>query len=973
MSKPIVFISYSHDSAAHRERVLGLSERLRKDGIDTRLDQYVDGTPPEKWPRWMLDRLDEADFVLVVCTETYYRRFRGHEEEGKGKGADWEGAMILQEIYDARSRTRKFVPVLFSPEEERCIPEPLRGHTFYTLTSPASYEALYEFLLARAGAEPGPLGELRGRAAGPRRIEPSRLRHGAATLFGREEELAALDQAWDDPATHVLSIVAWGGVGKTALVATWAARLAGRGYDGACYLDWSFYSQGTRDQTSASSDSFIARALEFFGDPDLAASPASPWDKGARIAQLAAEQRTLLVLDGLEPLQYPPGPMAGELRDPAMSALLRGLAQRNPGLCVVNTREQVTDLAAFRGTTAPEWKLEHLSVAAGGGLLVSLGVRGTAAEIEQLVSDVGGHALTLNLMGGFLARAHGGDIRRRDRVQFAKADAHVQGGHAFKAMAAYERWLENGGEEGARQLAILRLLGLFDRPATAGCLAALGRAPPIPGLTEAVVGLDEEDWSLAAASLADCGLVSRGEAEVPGEPASLDTHPLIREYFAARLRGQQPDAWLAAHSRLFEYLRDIAEPLPGTRVGLQPLYQAVAHGCLAGRHQEACDDVFFARILRKGGFSTYRLGAIGADVSAIACFFEKTWSRVSASLSEPARAWLLGEAGFRLRALGRLAEALETMRAARQVHVQLGEWMNAGRNSFTVSQLELMLGEPGAVEAAVADAGQGVAYADRTGDVGEKMSKRAALADALHHAGRRDEALALFREAAAMDAESPSAYHQLYAVQVFLLCDLLLADAERAAWRVVLAPDGAPAWAELPATPSLLADCRDVSGRAREALERAAEKDLPFDIALAHLTLARAALCEALLRAPGSLPDGEARMHAGAAVDGLRGAGRTDYLPRGLLMRAWVEAAEGAADAARADLEDAWQLAERGPMRLYMADIHLYRARLFRGAGPYPWTSPRDDLAAARSLIERSGSRRRGGELEDAEAAVPDG
>ena len=110
MSK--VFISYSHDSAEHREKVLALSERLRADGIETLLDQYVNGSPPEGWPRWMLNQLDAATFVLVVCTETYYRRFRGHEQPGKGRGVDWEGALITQEIYDGRSRTLKFVPVV---------------------------------------------------------------------------------------------------------------------------------------------------------------------------------------------------------------------------------------------------------------------------------------------------------------------------------------------------------------------------------------------------------------------------------------------------------------------------------------------------------------------------------------------------------------------------------------------------------------------------------------------------------------------------------------------------------------------------------------------------------------------------------------------------------------------------------------------------------------------------------------------
>ena len=72
MSEKTVFISYSHDSEEHREKVLALSERLREDGIETILDQYVNGSPPGGWPRWMLDQLDTADSVIVVCTEIYY-------------------------------------------------------------------------------------------------------------------------------------------------------------------------------------------------------------------------------------------------------------------------------------------------------------------------------------------------------------------------------------------------------------------------------------------------------------------------------------------------------------------------------------------------------------------------------------------------------------------------------------------------------------------------------------------------------------------------------------------------------------------------------------------------------------------------------------------------------------------------------------------------------------------------------------
>jgi hypothetical protein len=155
-SAPRVFISYSHDSAEHKERVLGFAQRLRKDGIDAQLDQYVGGRPPGGWPRWMLDKLDWADFVLLICTETYYRRFRGHEQSEMGKGVDWEGQLITLEIYNAKSRTTKFLPIIFAHRDKEFIPEPLSDQ-FYCLDSEDRYQELYSLLTGQAGV---PLPEL---------------------------------------------------------------------------------------------------------------------------------------------------------------------------------------------------------------------------------------------------------------------------------------------------------------------------------------------------------------------------------------------------------------------------------------------------------------------------------------------------------------------------------------------------------------------------------------------------------------------------------------------------------------------------------------------------------------------------------------------------------------------------------------------------------------------------------------------
>jgi hypothetical protein len=126
---PKVFISYSLDSPEHAQHVLRLAERLRKDGVDAQLDQYVAGTPPRGRPRWMNDQLDSAEFILVVYTETYLRRFLGREEPGIGKGADWEGSLITLELYDDRSDMSKFVPVFLDPKDASFIPRPWRFGT----------------------------------------------------------------------------------------------------------------------------------------------------------------------------------------------------------------------------------------------------------------------------------------------------------------------------------------------------------------------------------------------------------------------------------------------------------------------------------------------------------------------------------------------------------------------------------------------------------------------------------------------------------------------------------------------------------------------------------------------------------------------------------------------------------------------------------------------------------------------------
>lgn len=141
-----VFISYSHDSKGHMDAVLALSNRLRKEGVDCWIDQYL-RSPSEGWPRWCENQIKGAKFVLVVCTETYLCRFEGKEVPGKGKGVTFEGFVITQELYDSQGKNDKFIPVVFSPAGRESIPTLLRGSTSYDLSNADEYNELYWWAL----------------------------------------------------------------------------------------------------------------------------------------------------------------------------------------------------------------------------------------------------------------------------------------------------------------------------------------------------------------------------------------------------------------------------------------------------------------------------------------------------------------------------------------------------------------------------------------------------------------------------------------------------------------------------------------------------------------------------------------------------------------------------------------------------------------------------------------------------------
>jgi hypothetical protein len=131
MNEVNTFVSYSHDSNEHKARVLTFTQTLRNMSITAFCDRFFESKPPQSWPRWTLRSVRNSQFVLMVCTEPYRRRVEGDESPGAGLGANWEGTLITQELYEHTYEPVKFVPVIFDDAEKASIPMFVRGTSHY--------------------------------------------------------------------------------------------------------------------------------------------------------------------------------------------------------------------------------------------------------------------------------------------------------------------------------------------------------------------------------------------------------------------------------------------------------------------------------------------------------------------------------------------------------------------------------------------------------------------------------------------------------------------------------------------------------------------------------------------------------------------------------------------------------------------------------------------------------------------------
>jgi tetratricopeptide (TPR) repeat protein len=865
MNKASVFISYSHKD---KEWVRSwLLHNIEDAGIQVHID-YRDFELGKASLHCMEEAVETCDKTILVYTKNWV----------DSEFTQFEAVMLQTE--SPLNLNKKIIPILL----ENCdIPKRLKILNYANFTDKAEWDTQLERVIKHIKKD-FEITEPEKKTWPPleaRHVDIKRLPQTGFELFGRHKELTLLNETWENKAANILCFVAYGGVGKSTLVNKWVEKLRWDNYRGAEKVyAWSFYSQGTRQRVT-SADMFISNALEWFGDKDP--KQGSPWNKGKRLARLINNYKTLLILDGLEPLQSGEKVEKGKIKDAALSTLVRELAKYNNGLCIITTRERVPEIDRYTKTTI-QLDLEHISDEAGRKLLEMRRISGSQDEMEGIVREFGNHTLAIQLLAEYLHIFEGHSLEKAKDIPDLDIPDE-QGRHARRIIEVFANHFGSASAE----FQLLSILGLFDRPVPTDAVYAIIRDNPIPDLSDKITNTSGNDWIKTLENLRKHRLLFK---ESEHQPDTLDCHPLIREHFGEKLRQQNPNAWKEAHGRLYEYYKNLPEKeLPDTLEEMEPLFAAVMHGCLAGKHQEALYEIWYIRTKRgQEHYSTSKLGAFGADLSCLSNFFETLWDKPASDLTEAYKAASLNWAGFALRAVGRLSEATQPTIAGLEMFVEHKNWQQSAIATNNLCELYLTLGD---VTSALKYGQQSVEFAERSRDGFLIESLRTTHANALHQAGKNIAAETFFIEAENMYKKRVPGDHWLYGLAGFLFCDLILSI-----------------------------------GRYQEVLERAQtslkqmqnDPHAPlFIIVIDKLTIGKA------LMLLGSLAESEDYLNQ--AVDGFRKAGRQDYLPSALFARAVLLRHKEDFLKSWADLDEAKEIAEYGQMKLHVVDYHLETCR----------------------------------------------
>jgi tetratricopeptide (TPR) repeat protein len=571
---------------------------------------------------------------------------------------------------------------------------------------------------------------------------------------GRDDLLASISRDWASPDRSVTGLIGFGGEGKSSLARRWVDNLlanvsppptlgegpgVGARPDGVFW--WGFYDRPSVDE-------FFEAALTYMGGEVMARRVRSANVRAQVIGAMLGAGRYLFVLDGLEIMQHQEGDQYGLLRSTDLREFLSYFAApEHQSFCLVTSRAPLLDLMAY--TTYTHRDVTRLSPADGVALLREVGVVGQDGVLSNVVEDWDGHALTLGLLGGYLAEQHGGDVAHIGEIPPPTAD-EPRYERVHRVLRRYDDHL-TGAER-----AFLTLFSAFRTPVHESAFDKVFRpllpsptSPPTLGGTEG--GLAEGGLDALVQRLVAYRILRHDP-----NADTYTTHPLIRNHYFARLTAGDRAQTQDAHERIKDYYLELAGDTPRfpTLDNLAPLIEVVHHACRAGAYDEA------HRIRRERIYQDNRkvlihqLGAYETTLALMQEFFPGGDASQEPQVGDPsAKSYILNAIGLYLMNLGRLGEAVPFYERAVAGIVAREDWHNASIGYQNLADLHAYLG---ALTESADAAREALALAHRAENKDDKCQSLAHQAWAAHLCGDLDAADAAFQQAEAL--EQPEGY-----------------------------------------------------------------------------------------------------------------------------------------------------------------------------------------------------------------------
>ncbi|MCP4662119.1 MAG: hypothetical protein GY856_42495, partial [bacterium] len=597
----------------------------------------------------------------------------------------------------------------------------------------------------------------------------TRLRIAHRLLRARDwqdrPELDRLADWWRRGAAGVCALVGIGGAGKTAIADRFLRRLpevlpAEPGVDKDPSLPaprellvFSFYD-------APNPDAFVAELAAWCGGTSGRARAPS-YEETVRM--LTDVEDLLLVLDGMERVQETGvrGPF-GQITDGRLRDFVLRLAEGwLPGVrVIVTTRFRLFDPLAADSPLHFPIPVEKLAEATAVALLRQRGVcRGTDDQLRAIARGQGCHALSVDLIGGYLARFCGGDPARlppeppapaaEDEPAIDPEEAAIrEQEHKFARLA--ERYHEALARTDPAALALLQRVCLFRLGVDIGTLASIftgGRKRKISGSGWALARLSEQQLRGRLDLLVEMKLLECSERKDDGSVVELYTvHPAVRDGFLRRLddetarRGHD-----AAREGLETSLGGDPGRYPSDPATLDLLEEIVHHTLEAGHVNEAWD-IYCDRI---GGYKNlgWRLGAYERGERICRAFAGGRPSETGPlpeGLPENDQANFVNEWALYLNELGRLDAAVRCCERVNDLSLKKEDWENASRGNLNLTEV---LFRAGRLAAGLRAAEEALQLAERADDAEERSNSHAYRGHARALRGETDAAPADFRDA----------------------------------------------------------------------------------------------------------------------------------------------------------------------------------------------------------------------------------